>query len=133
MSDAGILGVRQPAVPPRTLAEASGALTRFRVMAFVTGVVLLAGTIELIVKYAFDVDPPLYGLLWIGHGWLFMIYVIITALLGFKLRWPLARYGLVMLAGTIPTMSFLAEHIVTRQTRQASQGTSQGAQGAQPV
>lgn len=121
MTDAGLLGVHQPQLPPAKLAEASSALTRFRIMAFVTGVVLLAGTIELIVKYAFDVKPPIYGLLWIGHGWLFMIYVIVTALLGFRLRWPLARYALVMLAGTIPTMSFLAEHFVTRQTRQAAQ------------
>lgn len=120
MSDAGILGVKQPRVSERTVADASGALTRYRVMAFVTGVVLLAGTIELIVKYAFDVDPPLYAILWLGHGWLFMVYVIITALLGFKLRWPLLRYALVMLAGTIPTLSFVAEHFVTRQTRQAA-------------
>ncbi|GAB2468909.1 DUF3817 domain-containing protein [Jatrophihabitans fulvus] len=123
---ANILGIRQPRVAPKTVDEASGALMRYRVMAFVTGVVLLAGTIELIVKYAADVDPPLYALLWIGHGWLFMIYVIITALLGFRLRWPLLRYAVVMLAGTIPTMSFVAEHFVTRQTRRAADGAAQG-------
>jgi hypothetical protein len=33
----------------------------------------------------------------------------------------LARYALVMLAGTIPTASFVAEHFVTRQTRAAVQ------------
>lgn len=119
----GILGIRQPRLAQPKVDAASAALTRYRVMAFVTGVVLLAGTIELIVKYAADVTPPLYGLLWLGHGWLFMIYVIMTALLGFKLRWPLLRYGVVMLAGTIPTMSFVAEHFVTRQTRDAARGT----------
>ena len=46
--------------------------------------------------------------------------VIVTAILGFKLRWPLPRYVLVMLAGTIPTMSFVAEHFVTRATRNAA-------------
>ncbi len=49
-------------------------------------------------------------------------------MLGFKLRWPLARYVLVMLAGTIPTMSFVAEHFVTRATRAAA-----GGQPAQPA
>lgn len=121
MTDTGVLSLGQPAVPQARVEEAAGALLRYRVMAFVTGVVLLAGTIELIVKYAADVDPPGYAYLWIGHGWLFMIYVIVTALLGYKLRWPLARYALVMLAGTIPTMSFVAEHFVTRQTRAAGQ------------
>jgi integral membrane protein len=115
-----VFGIKQPRLSRARLAEAAGALTRYRVMAFVTGVVLLAGTIELIVKYAADVDPPLYGLLWIAHGWLFMVYVVITALLGFKLRWPLPRYLVVMLAGTVPTMSFVAEHFVTRQIRAAA-------------
>ena len=46
--------------------------------------------------------------------------MIITGILGFRLRWPLARYVVVMLAGTIPTMSFVAEHYVTKQTRNAA-------------
>ncbi len=107
-----MLGLGQPPVTAAQLQQAQGGPLRYRVMAFVTGVVL-RGRVELIVKYGLRhraLDP----LLWVGHGWLFVIYVVITALLGFKLRWPLARYGLVMLAGTIPTMSFVAEHFVTR-------------------
>ncbi len=111
----------QPPVEASRLAGARGHLLRYRIMAFVTGVVLLAGTVELIVKYAADVHPPGYAYLWIAHGWLFVIYVISTAILGFRLRWPLPRYVLVMLAGTIPTMSFVAEHFVTRAVRAAAQ------------
>ncbi|MGI8678760.1 MAG: DUF3817 domain-containing protein [Jatrophihabitans sp.] len=122
MSDSGILDLRQPRLAPAKVDAAKGALGRYRIMAFVTGVVLLAGTVELILKYTTSLHlEPVYGYLWIGHGWLFMIYVIITALLGFKLRWPLARYALVMLAGTIPTMSFVAEHFVTRATKRAAE------------
>lgn len=116
----GLLSIRQPRVTRAQLDDASKLLSAYRVMAVLTGVVLLSGTIELIVKYAADVNPPIYGALWIGHGWLFMIYVVVTALLGFRLRWPIARYGLVMLAGTVPTMSFLAEHFVTRASRAAA-------------
>jgi len=115
-----LLDTRQPPVDPARLDAASGALLRYRVMAFVTGVVLLSGTIELIVKYAGGVDPPGYAVLWIAHGWLFVVYVVITAMLGFRLRWPPLRYLLVMLAGTIPTMSFLAEHVVTKAVRAAA-------------
>lgn len=114
----GLLDIGQPPVPPAKLAKSSGDLTRYRVMAFVTGIVLLAGTIALILKYATSLDmEPFTGILWLGHGYLYLVYVIITGILGFRLRWPFARYVLVMLAGTIPTMSFVAEHFVTRQTR----------------
>ncbi len=50
---------------------------------------------------------------------------MVTATLGVRLRWPLPRFVLVMLAGTIPTMSFVAEHYVTRAVREATE--------AQPV
>jgi integral membrane protein len=115
-----VLGLAQPPVTRAQLAEAKGGLLRYRIMAFVTGVVLLAGCVSLIFKYGTNVDvEPWTGYLWVAHGWLFVIYVVATAYVGIKLRWPLARYGLVMLAGTIPTMSFVAEHFVTRDAAQA--------------
>ena len=91
-------------------------------MAFVTGTILIAGCIGLILKYGTSTNvKALNAVLWIAHGWLFLIYVMATAALGVRLRWPLARLGMVMLAGTIPTMSFVAEHFVTRAARQAAE------------
>ncbi|MDT4922342.1 MAG: hypothetical protein QOG01_55 [Pseudonocardiales bacterium] len=117
----GVLDHRQPPVSPEKVAAAKGTLALYRVMAFVTGFVLLSGTIALILKYATSLDmEPGTGILWLAHGYLYLVYVIVTGVLGFKLRWPLARYVLVMLAGTIPTMSFVAEHFVTRATRAAA-------------
>lgn len=108
----------QPPVEASTVAAASGHLKRYRVMAFVTGVVLMCGCIALILK-ALDVPhmEPWTGFIWVAHGYLYLVYVIVTAMLGVKLRWPPLRYALVMLAGTIPTMSFVAEHFVTRAVR----------------
>jgi integral membrane protein len=115
-----LLSLRQPAVPEDRLARSAAAVIRYRVMAFVTGFVLLAGTIALILKYTTNLHmEPGTGLLWLAHGWLFLVYVVVTAMLGVRLRWPLARYALVMLAGTIPTMSFVAEHFVTRAIRRS--------------
>jgi integral membrane protein len=116
------LALRQPPVPADRLAAASGALTRYRVMAFVTGVVLLTGCLLLILK-AVGVPhmEPWTGFVWVAHGYLYLVYVIVTAVLGVKLRWPLLRYALVMLAGTIPTMSFVAEHVVTRAAHSAAE------------
>ena len=110
-----VLGLAQPPITRTQLAEAKGALLRYRIMAFVTGVVLITGCVLLVFKYGTSANVHTAdGIVWIAHGWLFVIYVLATANLGIKLRWPLARYGLVMLAGTIPTMSFVAEHKVTR-------------------
>jgi integral membrane protein len=121
----------QPAVAAERLDAASGALTRFRVMAFVTGFVLLAGTIALILKWSgVKHMEPGTGILWLFHGYLYLIYVITVAMLGVKLRWPLARFALVMLAGTIPTMSFVAEHFVTRAARSAASAGTVAAPGS---
>lgn len=123
------LDVRQPPLPPGKVAQNAGALKRYRFMAFTTGVVLLAGTLALILKYTTSIKAePWTGLLWVAHGYLYLVYVITAGILGFRLRWPLARYVLVMLAGTIPTMSFVAEHFVSRQTREADR-----APAAQPA
>jgi integral membrane protein len=120
-----LVGYRQPPVPAAKIAAAAGVLRAYRFMAFLTGVVLISGCIALILKYGTSLDmEPGTGYLWIAHGWLYFIYVIVSATLGFKLRWPLARYALVMLAGTIPTMSFVAEHFVTRAVRGAASETA---------
>jgi integral membrane protein len=118
----GLLDVRQPPVAAEKLAATQGALRRYRVMAFVTGIVLLSGCVALILKYATNIKAePWTGYLWVAHGYLYLLYVIVAGILGVRLRWPLARYVLVMLAGTIPTMSFVAEHYVTRQTKRAAE------------
>lgn len=115
-----VLGWKQPSITADQLALARTALLRYRIMAFVTGVILIAGCIALILKYGTSLDvEPWTGYLWIAHGWLFLVYVVMTLLLAVRLRWPLARAAVVMLAGTIPTMSFVAEHFVTRAAREA--------------
>jgi len=115
-----LLDVAQPSVSAEKLAASKSALLRYRVMAFATGTVLSIATIVLILKSSgVDHLKPLNAVLWIGHGWFYVIYVLVTFALGLKLSWPLARIGLVVLAGTIPTASFFAEHFVTKQARDA--------------
>ena len=109
----------EPTLPKSKL---DGALLRFRIMAFVTGVVLICGTVALILKDVVGLDhmEPGTGLLWVLHGYLYLIYVITVLNLGIKARWHLVRIVLVALAGTIPTMSFVAEHVITRYVRERS-------------
>ena len=97
-----------------------GAATRYRIMAWVTGVVLAALTIWAVVGYAFldyantDDKPGLYRLLWTAHGWLYFIYLIVGVDLAFRMRYGIGRTVLILLAGTVPFASFFAEHYVHR-------------------
>lgn len=91
-----------------------GALTRYRIIAWIVGVVLIALVlVGMPLKYLGDNDAVVAG---IGpaHGFLFILYVLATFDLGRRMHWPLTRMLLVMLAGTIPFLSFWAERKVTR-------------------
>ena len=105
------------------------ALTRYRVMAYLTGVFLLLLTAHVIVQLlqitpgditfseAKGIGEWIRGAdVWIPvtHGYLYLIYVIVTADLWFRTRIPLAKTALVVIAGTVPFMSFVAERWVTR-------------------
>jgi integral membrane protein len=113
----GLTVPRQPPVSAAQIEGARGTLRAYRFLAFLTGVVLICSCIA----WAIWTHAAGTGYLWMAHGWFYLIYVVVTAILGFKLRWPLPRYVLVMLAGTVPTMSFVAEHFVTRAIREAAQ------------
>ncbi len=102
----------------------SGAATRYRIMAWVTGVVLATLTIWAVVGYAFldyanTADKPdFYRLLWTMHGWLYFIYLIVGVDLAFRMRYGIGKTVLILLAGTIPFASFFAEHFVHRDVMQ---------------
>lgn len=89
----------------------AGALVRFRVIAYVVGVVLLVLTAGVILRYGFGY-PWLSQTISPVHGFLYMLYVVAVFDLGRRADWPLTRMGLVMLAGTVPFLSFYAERLV---------------------
>jgi integral membrane protein len=93
----------------------SGVLTRYRVMAWVTGVLLLVLVfVAMPMKYIGD-DERLVQVVGVAHGWLYMLYLVAAFLLANKLRWPLGKTLLLLVAGTIPFMSFVAERRVLRE------------------
>jgi integral membrane protein len=101
----------------------SGAFLRYRIMAWVTGVVLASLTIWLVIGYGFldyantAVKPELYRTLWMAHGWLYVIYLITGVDLAFRVRYSVPRTIAILLAGTIPFASFFAEAAVHRSLR----------------
>lgn len=95
--------------------SSNAALLRYRVIAYVVGVGLVVLVlIGVPLKYAAQQEAvvKVVGPL---HGILFIVYLLATADLARRCRWTLVRTGLVMLAGTVPFMSFVAERDVTRR------------------
>ncbi|PZM98100.1 MAG: hypothetical protein DIU79_00920 [Actinobacteria bacterium] len=93
------------------------ALTRYRVIAYVVGVVLIVlVVIGMPMKYLFD-RPIVVETVGPAHGFLYMVYLVAAFDLTRRARWPLKRMLLVMLAGTIPFVSFIGERAVTRWTQ----------------
>lgn len=109
----------------------AGALLRYRVLAYATGVLLLLLTLNLILKYGFD-QAGLGAWVAISHGWLYLAYVLVTVDLWFRTRLPVPQTVLVVLAGTVPAMSFVAERWITHRVRPHAGGSPMRA-GAAPA
>lgn len=101
-------------------------LTRYRVMAYVTGVLLVLLTLGMIAKYLLDVDgaADFTRVVSIAHGWLYVVYLIFAFDLGSKAKWPVARQLWVLIAGTIPTAAFFVERKVSRELEPQVTGDS---------
>ena len=103
-----------PTTPVATIRKA---LLGYRVMAWTTGLWLIALCYEIVVRYVVKVDNPPT---WIGvvHGWVYFTYLLFTANLAVKVRWPIAKTIGVLLAGTIPLLGIIVEHVQTQDIRQ---------------
>jgi integral membrane protein len=97
----------------------SGALLRYRAMAYVVGVWLIILVLVAVpLKYLAD-QPKLVEIVGPVHGFLYMVYLVTAVDLAFRARWSPVRTVLVMLAGTIPFLTFYAERRVTAEMQPA--------------
>lgn len=97
-------------------------LVVYRIAAWVTGTGLL-----LLVFYAMPMkylagDPYPVQIIGMLHGFLYMVYIVATLVLAERARFT-PRYSLlVLLAGTVPIASFVAERKVTHKVKQLLAG-----------
>ena len=103
-----------PASAPVAVPQAvQGALLRYRVIAYVVGiglVILVLVGVPLQVWADNDAVVKIVGPL---HGALYVIYLLLTLDLARRIRMNVIVMLAVMLAGTIPFLSFVAERKVT--------------------
>ena len=103
----------------------SAVLLRYRVMAYVVGTLLIVlALIGVPLKYfatdgssAQQMGNWITMYLGILHGWLYMVFLVAAAMLARKARFPVGFAVLVLLLGTVPILSFVAERLATRRTR----------------
>ena len=90
---------------------------RFRVMAIIAGLMsLLLWFVYMPVKYIFEAPELHSSIIWIPmvHGYLYPIYILTASQFATKARWPIMKMLGLILAGTLPVASLLAERRVVR-------------------
>ncbi|MBB2985585.1 DUF3817 domain-containing protein [Terracoccus luteus] len=92
------------------------ALKAYQVMAFIAGVALVVLVVEMVMKYALDMDNFLTRSWSPIHGVLYMLYAASVANLGVKAAWGIERIGKNLLAGFVPVVPWIAEKRNTRET-----------------
>ena len=92
-------------------------LTRYRVLAYVTGVLLVLLTLGVIAKYVLDINgaADFTRIVGIAHGWLYVVYLVVAFDLGSKAKWPVGKQLWVLLAGTVPTAAFIVERKISHE------------------
>ena len=115
-------------------------LTAYRVMATIVGVLLVVLCLVGVPLANFD-GSPMWGVfdstrawvttgsdannlgemittyLGVAHGWLYMIFLFSAFLLSRRSGWDLPFTLVTLVCGTIPLLSFWAEHRATRRVR----------------
>lgn len=101
-------------------------LTRYRVMAYVTAVMLLILCLCMVFKYGFDKGEGLTLVVSQIHGVLYIVYLLFAFDLGSKAKWPIGKLLWVLIAGTIPTAAFFVERTVVREVEPLITGAAPG-------
>ena len=91
-------------------------LLGYRILAWATGIWLIALCYEMVMKYGFNDD----SLSWIAvvHGWVYFVYLLFAANLAVKVRWPIAKTVGILLAGTVPLLGIIVEQVQTREVKE---------------
>jgi integral membrane protein len=92
------------------------AALRYRVMAYITGVLIIVVCFVGIPLQVVAHNVWIVKYVGTVHGWLYIVYVIVAYILAQKLKlkiWPTTV--LLLLAGTIPVMTFYVERWMQRK------------------
>lgn len=104
-------------ITPEDIPGIRGSLLRYRVMAWIVGILLIVLVLVGVPLKYFADNGVVVTWTGIPHGWLYMVLLITAYDLGRRVNWPWGRLLLIALGGTVPFMSFVAEHYATKDVR----------------
>ena len=120
-----------PTVVPDRL---QSALKWYRIAAWITGILLILLTVEIVAKYGFGSEVEMFGeqgvfalvpdgtvqafnlsqAVLIAHGWFYVVYLFPCFRVWSILRWPFWRFLWLASGGLVPLLSFVIEHFATK-------------------
>lgn len=107
----------EPAFESDEVGSIRKALLFYRVMAWVVGILLVVLVlVAMPLKYVGGIGAPV-TYVGIAHGWLYPVLLISAYNIGHRVGWPWQRLIAIALAGTVPFLSFVAEHFATKDVR----------------
>jgi integral membrane protein len=91
-----------------------GALFRYQLMANIVGVLIIplfifTGLHYLVAGHGFKIELAIFG---VGHGYLYIVYLITAGFLALKARLHIPWIILMFAAGLVPGLTFLTEWII---------------------
>ena len=96
----------------------------YRVLALVVGVLLaFCALVAAPLKYLATEGSSLQqfgesaSIMWLFHGWIFMVYVVVAFLLARRAGWTLPFTVLCLVAGLVPLLIFWVEREVVKRLR----------------
>lgn len=113
----------ESASPASASAVSEGALKRYRVMAVITGVMLILvflGMLRYIPGFprTDGLDSAL-SILSQVHGFVYVVYVVTVWQVWSQARWGYGRLASMFFGGVVPLLSFFVEKRVTHEVREA--------------
>jgi integral membrane protein len=91
------------------------AVLRYRVMAYITGVLIIVVVFVGIPLQVWGHNTVIVNQVGTVHGVLYLVYIVFAFLLAGKLRMKPKPTVLLLLAGTVPVMTFVVERWMRRQ------------------
>jgi len=98
--------------------------TTYRVLALIVGVLLaFCSLVALPTKYLATDGSSLQqfgedaSILWVAHGWVFMVYVVVAFMLSRAAKWTPQFTILALAAGLVPLLIFWVERQVAQRLR----------------
>ena len=108
---------------PGTFGAVISLFNAYRALALIVGVLLAFCTVAFVLKYALTEGSGLQqfgedaSIMWLVHGWVFMVYVVVAFLLSRRASWSIGFTLLTLIAGLVPLLIFWVEHQVNLKVR----------------